>query len=146
MIIRRTVTALAAAGLALGLGAGIGAGLAPAASAAPSPVIVDCTGKGVTKPKEIVIACADAGVLITKITWKEWNANRARGTGVLAWNPCLPDCASSTAVTYPVVLTLGGLASAPGEPDVFSQVRMTYPKGGPASLNSGTYVIDNELS
>jgi hypothetical protein len=142
MSIRRIVTALAAGVLALGIGAGV----APAASAATKPVIVNCNGKPVTKPAEITIACADGGVMITKITWKEWNANRARGTGTLAWNPCVPTCVASTEQTLPVRITLAGLASAPGQPDVFSEVLLTFPKGGPAGLNSGTYVIDNKLS
>lgn len=142
MILRRTATALAAGALALGMGAGV----APAANAASLPVIVNCSGKGVAKPAEIDLECVDAGVLITKITWSKWSANSAKGSGTLAWNPCIPDCVSSQDLTYPVRITLGGLASAPGEPDVFSQVRVTFPGGGPAALDSGTYLIDNKLA
>ena len=142
MSVRRILTVAAAAALALG----VGAGAAPAASAASLPVVVNCLGKPVTKPAEIIIACADDGVSVTKITWKSWTANRALGTGVLAWNPCLPDCVSSQTLSFPVRITMGGLASAPGQPDVFSRMSLTFPKGGPASLDSGTYVIDNTLS
>jgi len=33
-----------------------------------------------------------------------------------------------------------------GAPDVSSRVSLTFPAGGPAMLDSGTYVIDNTLS
>ncbi|MBI1349967.1 MAG: hypothetical protein GC156_02485 [Actinomycetales bacterium] len=140
MIRRLAITTAFAGGLALS-----GLAVAPAAHAAGSPVVVDCLGKGVTKPKQIVIACADAGILINRIRWTSWGADKATGVGRLAWNTCLPtDCASGVVQTYRVRITLGGLASGPGA-DVFSQASLRFPAGGPAGLETGSYTLDNEL-
>lgn len=137
--------------IAIALGAsaiiGIGALIAGSpAGAATSPAIVDCTGKPVSKPSTITISCADAGVAITKITWSSWKAGSAKGRGTLTVNTCEPTCAAGNNETYPVRISLGGLASAPGKPDVFSEVNLTFTKGGPAMLSTGSYVIDNPMS
>jgi hypothetical protein len=118
--------------------------LAPAANAAADPVIVNCLGKDVRTPKQIVLACADAGIAVTGISWTIWNANRAKGRGTLTWNTCLPtDCASGIVQTYRVRITLGGVADAPGEPSTFSAMRLAFPQGGPAGAETATYTLDN---
>ena len=137
----RTLAALAsAAGLAAG-----GLAVAPTAAAAEgTPVIIDCTGTGVTKPRQIVIACADAGIAVTNIRWTTWTMNRATGVGTLTWNTCLPQtCVDGIVEKYRVRITLGGLASGP-DVDVFSQLNLRFPKGGPAGLETGSYTLDNE--
>lgn len=42
--------------------------------------------------------------------------------------------------------TLSEATMLAGAPDVSSRVSLTFPAGGPAMLDSGTYVIDNTLS
>jgi hypothetical protein len=137
---RTALAAVAAAGLAAA-----GLGLAPVATAAEGvPVVIDCTGTGVTKPKEIVITCADAGITVMNIRWTSWTMNRATGVGTLAWNTCLPQtCVDGIVEKYRVRVTLGGLASGP-DIDVFSQMKLRFPKGGPAGLATGSYTLDNE--
>lgn len=138
---RRTILALAAtAGLAAA-----GLALAPTATAAEgTPVVIDCAGKGVTKPKQIVLACADAGVAVTGIRWTRWTMNSATGVGTLTWNTCLPQtCVDGIVEKYRVRITLGGLASGP-DIDVFSRMSLRFPKGGPAGLETGSYTLDNE--
>ncbi len=144
MNLRRTSAALSAGLLA---GAGL-TGLATSASAAPagSTVVVNCVGKKVVKPKQIVIACADAGVAVTGITWKTWTANGATGTGTLSWNTCLPtDCASGTVETFPARIRLGRVASGPNV-TAFSKMTLVFPKGGPALADTATYTLDNRLA
>jgi hypothetical protein len=46
--------------------------------------VIQGDGKGQMKPKEIVLACADAGAPVQGITWKRWNIIRATGTGTRA--------------------------------------------------------------
>lgn len=138
---RRTILALAAtAGLAAA-----GLALAPTATAAEgTPVVIDCAGQGVTKPKQIVLACADASVAVTGIRWTRWTMNSATGVGTLTWNTCLPQtCVDGIVEKYRVRITLGGLASGP-DIDVFSRMSLRFPKGGPAGLETGSYTLDNE--
>ena len=142
MTVRRTIAVLAtAAALTAG-----GTVVATTASAAPNETnIVNCAGKLVAKPKSITITCADAAVTINKITWSKWNMNEATGTGTLAWNTCLPKtCVAGIVQKYKVRITLGGLASGP-DVNVFSQVDLAFPKGGPAGLETGSYTIDNPI-
>ena len=136
---RRTVLTLAAtASLAAAWLA-----LAPAATAAEgTPVVIDCAGKGVAKPKQIVLACADAGVAVTGIRWTRWTMNSATGVGTLTWNTCLPQTCSDGIVQEDTVdIRLGRVASGPGV-DAFSRMTLTFPDGGPAMLDSGFYTMD----
>jgi len=46
------------------------------------------------KPESITLTCADGGLLLRRIDWKEWGPEGARGSGVYSENNCQPDCAS----------------------------------------------------
>ena len=134
--------AMAAAFSLLAIGA-LGASTAASAAPAGTTTVINCAGKGVVKPTEITITCADGGVSVNKITWSSWNPAQARGKGVLSWNTCLPqNCAAGIGVTYPVTIKLGGLAHAP-KSLAFSSMTLGFPQGGPASLDQGTYILDN---
>ncbi len=90
-VVRRFAVSAMCAGMVL-----TGVAVATPASAAPGDVVViNCLGKGVVKPKQIVLTCADAGVILTGISWSSWTANTAKGTGTLAWNTCLPETCSA---------------------------------------------------
>ncbi len=146
---RKVLSGLAVVGMIAGGAISImaPANAAPSApsSSATTNYIVNCAGKTVTKPTSIVITCADAGVAINKIKWSSWDLNAAKGSGVLSWNTCLPKtCVAGVTVKYPVSITLGGVASAPNL-NVFSKVEVAFPKAGPASLETGTYTLDNAV-
>lgn len=140
MPIARSVTiATACVGVAVG-----GLALAPVAGAATGDTaLVNCVGKAEIKPKEIIVTCADAGVMVNKITWSKWTNNVAKGLGTLVWNTCLPKtCVDGIVQKYKVKVTLGRVASAPNIP-VFTGMTLTYPGGGgPAAAETATYTID----
>lgn len=140
MSITRTLT-IAASTAAVAVGA---LAVAPAATADNNKtVVVNCLGKGVVKPKEIVVSCADGAITVMNITWSSWNVNRAQGTGTLAWNTCLPtDCASGIEQKYKVAVTLGRVASGPGV-TAFTRMTLTFPNLGPAAAETSTYTVDN---
>lgn len=141
---------LVAATVALGV---LVAAPVTSASERPNPqrtYIVDCVGDLQYKPKEIIIACADAGVAFSNITWSRWNNNRAVGRGTLSVNTCEPTCADGNFVTYRRVrLTLGGVASGPGFGtfvNVFSQLNGDFGADlGPALASSSTWKLDNPI-
>ena len=138
----RRLLATAAAFTFIAAGA-VGASTTATAAPAGTTTVINCAGKGVARPTSITITCADGGVSINKITWSSWHPDIARGKGVLSWNTCLPkNCAGGIGVTYPVNITLGGRAHAP-ESLVFSKMTVAFPDGGPASLDSGTYILDS---
>src|SRR5439155_1029094 len=52
----------------------------------------DCVGHARYKPRRITLACADAGLWLSKIRWTKWTTRTATGTGVYNWNDCKPSC------------------------------------------------------
>ena len=137
-----TVVARRAAAIAFAVSAMSTAVIAtPALAASTDTAIIDCAGKPVSEPTSIVITCADAGVMINKITWSAWNTDGATGTGVLTWNTCLPKtCIAGIIRRYPVRITLSGLGSTPNA-HAFTTIDLAFPKGGPAGLESGRYSV-----
>ncbi|NUR84434.1 MAG: hypothetical protein HOY71_10150 [Nonomuraea sp.] len=97
----RLITLVSAAALAL-------AALSPAASAAARPTLADCAGKPQVRPKQIILACADAGDVLHKLKWTSWSGRTARATGVESVNTCEPNCAAGHFVTHRVKVTLRG--------------------------------------
>ena len=135
------VAAIAIAGLGI---AASGLTFVSPATAATKPEIIACDGKGKVKPKEIILACGDGNTFVNNIKWVKWNNNTATGTGTLNWNTCLPQtCAGGIVQTYKAKITLGGLATAPGENDVFSEMTLTFTQGGPGMMDSGVYELSN---
>jgi hypothetical protein len=133
------------AALAITLSAIAAAALVTAApvSAAEDTSIVNCAGREVVQPRQVVVTCADGGVTVMRITWSRWDANTARGTGTLAWNTCLPTtCVDGIVETYKVRITLGRVASGP-EAAVFTRMTLAFPDGGPAAAETATYTLDN---
>ena len=63
----------------------------------------------VTKPKSITLTCADGGMVVTDITWDNWSAQGAQGSGIYLENNCEPDCASGTYSKTQVAITLTNL-------------------------------------
>ena len=124
-----TVVARRAAAIAFAVSAMSTAVIAtPALAASTDTAIIDCAGKPVSEPTSIVITCADAGVMINKITWS-------------AWNTCLPKtCIAGIIRRYPVRITLSGLGSTPNA-HAFTTIDLAFPKGGPAGLESGRYSV-----
>ena len=99
-------TGIAAGALALTACSSAGGQAAASSPPAPSPVVYDCAGPPQTRPASFVLACADAGAVLTKITWSSWSAAGARGTGQLAVNNCQPTCVGGKFVSTPTTITL----------------------------------------
>ena len=77
-------------------------GTAPAATTAPAAaapvdaqveVYGNCTTPTV-EPAEIVLACADYGVMLDGLHWTSWTATSTTAVGTLEYNDCTPSCAA----------------------------------------------------
>ena len=68
----------------------------------------DCES-AVYKPESITLTCADGGVLLQGIDWKEWGSEGAIGTGIYLENNCKPNCASGKFIETPVTISLTNL-------------------------------------
>ena len=60
----------------------------------------------VQRPEEIMLTCADGGMIVTGITWQTWSSKQALGTGIYSQNMCDPSCAEGSRVDVPVTIKL----------------------------------------
>jgi hypothetical protein len=100
------LTAALLASLATGVGA---------ARAASPTVSLDCLGKPVVKPSQVILACADGNAGVKKIAWLGWGRPTAAGVGTAFANDCSPNCAAGHVHTYRSVILLSGSQSCHGE-------------------------------
>jgi hypothetical protein len=63
----------------------------------------------VQRPEQIMLTCADGGMIITEIKWQSWEVKGATGTGTYSQNICLPNCAEGKRVDVPVIVNLSEL-------------------------------------
>ena len=63
----------------------------------------------VQRPEQIMLTCADGGIIVTDIKWQIWNTKEAIGSGIYSQNMCDPNCAEGKRVEVPVRLRLSEL-------------------------------------
>ena len=63
----------------------------------------------VQRPVQIMLTCADGGMIVTDIKWETWDAKGAVGTGIYSQNMCEPSCAEGKRVDVPARLKLSEL-------------------------------------
>ena len=63
----------------------------------------------VQRPEQIMLTCADGGMIVTDIKWQSWDATGATGTGTYSQNMCEPSCAEGKRVDVPVIINLSEL-------------------------------------
>ena len=61
------------------------------------------------RPEQIMLTCADGGMIVTDIKWQSWDATGATGTGTYSQNMCDPSCAEGKRVDVPVIVNLSEL-------------------------------------
>ena len=63
----------------------------------------------VQRPEQIMLTCADGGMIVTDIKWQTWDSRGATGTGTYLQNMCEPNCAEGKRVDVPVIVNLSEL-------------------------------------
>ena len=63
----------------------------------------------VQRPEQIMLTCADGGMVVTDIKWQSWDAKGATGTGTYSQNMCEPSCAAGKRVDVLVNVNLSEL-------------------------------------
>ncbi|MDQ6745896.1 MAG: hypothetical protein M3Z27_07795 [Actinomycetota bacterium] len=67
------------------------------------------------KPRTLIIACGDGGILLEQLRWSRWTRTRASGSGLEAVNDCSPDCARGHFHRTPATVTLSRPISCRGQ-------------------------------
>ena len=63
----------------------------------------------VQRPEQIMLTCADGGMIVTDIKWQSWDAKGPTGTGIYSQNMCDSSCAKGERVDVPVNVNLSKL-------------------------------------
>ena len=69
----------------------------------------------VKKPDTITLTCADGGWIVHSITWTQWGADGAEGTGIFREKLCDPSCAEGDIAQKKVKVELLDLAERQGK-------------------------------
>ncbi len=128
----RSLSRLLLVALAVGLGSPMVALTAAKTPAAGRTYVAgDCAGAAF-KPREVVLACGDAGLTATKMQWKQWSSTRASGVGTGEEKVCTPNCANGRVAKGRMQLLLSQprLCSQDGKRH-FTKIRYTWPNGAP---------------
>jgi hypothetical protein len=118
---------IASAIAATGIASGAALLVADAANAAePQPVVQDCNNVGQVTPATLILACADRGLVLQNIVWKNWSDDRALGSATLIANTCVPNCAAGNYTQSRVTFELSAVT---GSDRHFSEVTITNADG-----------------
>ena len=130
-----TLVALLAAILIAAVAAASALAVPSAVAAAPRQTttarLVSCTGHGLARPADVVVlACADANIVIDATRWQSWTRRVARGITELEIKLCKPSCVRSRMQTFRhTTVVLSGVApTRAGE--VFTRAHLTYTDAG----------------
>jgi hypothetical protein len=141
---RQAVAAICGACLAVMSTACSGASTSTTSHATASTHVADthirvygnCTTPSI-EPAEIVLACADYGVLLEGLHWTSWTAAHATAVGTLVYNDCTPNCAEGHHHRVPGTrITLTVPVHGAGGQVVWSRVQ-EYPE--PPGYQTGPY-------
>ena len=69
----------------------------------------------VQRPEQIMLTCADGGMIVTEIKWQTWDSKGATGTGTYSQNMCEPSCAEGQRDEALVNLRLSNLTEQNGK-------------------------------
>jgi hypothetical protein len=100
---------------------------------APNTVVINCLFKPQTRPSSLILTCADANDVLSRLHWVSWAPGAAFATGIEQINNCTPNCAAGKFVNYPVLVNLWRPEPLPGHPGTsyFSRVTRVYTANRP---------------
>ncbi|MGV9709475.1 hypothetical protein ACWDTI_02260 [Gordonia sp. NPDC003424] len=98
-----------------------------AATPAPPTVVRDCSGQPEVRPSDLdSIYCGVAGIMVTRIVWRDWGRASAHGGGIERRLVCRDRCTHRIPQVYTVEVRL----SSPQDGE-FTRLRLTPQRGGP---------------
>jgi hypothetical protein len=130
--------------------------VAPPASTAPTATAVpidtgikvfgDCMTPSI-EPSEIVLTCADYGLIVEELRWTSWTPQSATAVGTLSYNDCTPSCAAGRRHDIPhVSVVLTAPVKATGGQTVWSEMQFNPQPPGYATgpFHGGPYPLPTQ--
>ncbi|MGH3496452.1 MAG: hypothetical protein ACRDP1_03190 [Nocardioidaceae bacterium] len=134
---------LAATGSVSGLAGSAHASTRTAGSSVTSApgrtTVVDCNRR-IREPRHLTVACADAGITVTHLTYRHWGPRGAVGHGVLNVNDCKPNCASGHFHHYPAAVAFTDPVVRQGH-RVFRVLKLRFGAKHPKAHLTARYVL-----
>jgi hypothetical protein len=91
------------------------------------------------KPNHVIIACGDATLQVTGLSWSHWGAKSANGAGTALSNPCVPDCADGKFEHDPAKVRLSRPKLCKKiNRTMFTRLKLTYTAGRPSGIDKST--------
>lgn len=94
---------------------------------------IDACGPLLPEPRSLVLACADANYSLERIAWRGWGRATATATATVRANDCKPYCAAGHFHTYPVTVTVDGLARC-GLAPTYGRLTIVYGAARPQGI------------
>jgi len=134
LVVATALTLTGSVGLAAG-GGGAEATAAHGNHGKRTLVISNCR-KARFEPKQVVLACGDAGLIAQGLDWSRWTNKGATGIGTGVFETCNPNCATGPTVRAAIQLVLSKPAKCKGGPRLFTKVKYSWPSGAPQGATS----------
>lgn len=113
-------------------------GAAALAASSPRNVKISDCSKALTRPKTVTLTCADAGVVLSKLSWSSFGGSAAKAKGQIAINTCKPNCAAGATKTYPVTVTASKPKACKRAVSVYGRVAVTFTGAKPSNAREFT--------
>jgi len=102
-----------------------------ATESAKRPLLISNCAKPKFRPANVILACGDASLGATNVTWSSWTQKKAVGAGTGQLNNCKPDCASGKTKTAPMQLRATKPHTCRSGRRIFTKVHFTWTSGAP---------------
>lgn len=116
---------------------------AAASGAAHSHVEVAAEGcRGhLYRPRKIILACADANLYVTGVSYSSYGGHEAKAHGLFHLNDCTPNCAGGRFHTYHGSIRLFDVVQCVDGRRYFSQARYSFrARGGKGTADIAPFV------
>lgn len=125
---------------------------APTATAAPPPeaeatqyligACYDPSQSVAEKPATLIYGC-DSSSIMEDMTWTEWGADGAKGTGLDNALQCQPNCAEGKRLLNPIIVQASKplpptRQGCPADLEFYSEFTVAYPETAPPWVKPGT--------
>lgn len=125
-------------------GAASGGGPAPGGAPHDVKYPADCSHPA-TKPKEIVVTCADAGMTLVGLDWTAFGGDVASGAGKLELNDCTPNCAAGKIEDFDVSVQFASPKYCENSKGfLYTKLTIDFKGKPPKQYPSGRYVMDGD--
>jgi hypothetical protein len=105
--------------------------LSASALAGSKPLLIGNCAKPKFEPANVILACGDASLGATGVSWSSWTGKAAVGNGTGQLNDCNPDCVHGKVKTAPMSLRASKPQTCSNGRRIFTKLAYTWTSGAP---------------